>query len=174
MDFISHLRAVENRLDQLVELTKSVAIIQTQAGAQAEQMIELRTQMRSSQDKLDTSISRLHTRIDEMAERFRSQHELFEKESEAKVTTVENKHEALDKEFHYYLNRGLGAWALFSFLIGGAGWLLNKSIEALEREKTQIVSTVQNLKSASETNDVRITQIINKVQDLDDRTGKRH
>ena len=108
-DFISHLQKVEARLDQLVELTKSVAIIQTQAHSQAEQMTELRTQLRMIQDKTDTSISRIHVRIEETATQLNLKMDVKEKECESNIKGVAASHGKLSEEFHYYLNRGAGS-----------------------------------------------------------------
>lgn len=54
------------------------------------------------------------------------------------------------------------------------GWIGSKAIDAIEKEKNELVTTVRSLRENANTNDVRMTQIISKLQDhLDEHAGKR-
>ena len=173
-DFVSHLQKVEARLDQLVDLTRSVAVIQTQASTQAEQMTELRTQIQMLQSRVDGSISRIHTRMDEISEQFRAKIDLKQMECDKQVDEVSKDHDALDREVRAWYNYGRGLWALFCFVVGIGGWSINKAVEVLAAEKTQLVAEVQRLSNANTTNDVRMTQILGKLQDhLDEHAGRK-
>lgn len=91
-DFVGHLQKVEDRLDQIVDLTKTVAALQQTSANQNDQILEIRSQLRENAQKIDNSISRIHTRLDEITSHQRDKLELYAKEIELKLTNVEEKH----------------------------------------------------------------------------------
>lgn len=91
-DFVGHLQKVEDRLDQIVDLTKTVAALQQTSANQNDQILEIRSQLRENAQKIDNSISRIHTRLDEITSHQRDKLELYAKEIELKLANVEEKH----------------------------------------------------------------------------------
>lgn len=90
-DFVGHLQKVEDRLDQLVDLTKTVAVLQQNTVNQTDQINELRVQFRETVQKIDTSISRIHNRLDELNTNQRDKIEIVSKELETRTDILEEK-----------------------------------------------------------------------------------
>lgn len=169
-DFQGHLRKVEDRLDQIIDLTKNVAILQTNTTQQNESLTELRTQVREGQAKTDTSITRLHTRIDDLNNSIRDGRELFVREQDMKVSLlrqeqdkrigeVEAAHTKVAKEFYSWLNKGLGAWGIASVLAVGSTFFFHRWIDKIDREGEHQVSKVQNLQQDSRDMTIRMQNV---------------
>lgn len=90
-DFIMHLRKVEDRLDQIVDLTKTVAVLQQNSTTQTDNITEMRTHLKENSQRIDASIGRLHNRLDEIIAGQRDKLELHTKESEIKLKNIEDK-----------------------------------------------------------------------------------
>ena len=156
-DFISHLKKVEDRLDQIVDLTKSVAVLGQQASQQSDQITELRTSQREHFQKFDGSVSRIHTRIEEVQEHNRDRVELIAKETEISIKDMSTKYESsikeissqsnnTDKELKQWLNRGVGAWLVLVFVFGAFNTALWRWVDSIEKDRTQIVQTMETNK----------------------------
>lgn len=142
-DFVGHLQKVEDRLDQLVDLTKTVAVLQQQNAQHNDALGELRTAMRETTDKFQTSMARLHTRIDEIQTHQRDKMELHSKETALAIKTNEIATSNVDKELKTWLNRGVGAWAIFAVIIGAAQTFGFRWLDSIDREKVQMVQTLE-------------------------------
>jgi hypothetical protein len=90
-DFVGHLQKVEDRLDQIVDLTKTVAVLQQHSSHNTDQITEMRNSMRESGQKMDVSISRIHTRLDEISNAQRDRMELHTKDSDMKLSSLDSK-----------------------------------------------------------------------------------
>lgn len=144
-DFVGHLKKVEDRLDQIVELTKTVAVLQTQTSQQTDQIIEVRTHLREYSGKFDNSISRLHTRLDELTGHQRDRLELHTKEGDIAIKEVKNLAERTDKEFKQWLNRGWGAWAVLILIFGTVNTALWRWQDNMDKERAVVVQSIDKL-----------------------------
>lgn len=144
-DFVGHLQKVEDRLDQLVDLTKTVAVLQQQNAQHNDTITELRTQMRESTDKFQTSLARLHTRMDEIQNHQRDKMELLAKEMAIDVKANEIAIYAVDKELKTWLNRGWGAWVIFALVVGTANTMFFRWVDGIDKDKTQLVQTIEKV-----------------------------
>lgn len=142
-DFVGHLQKVEDRLDQLVDLTKTVAVLQQQNAQHNDALGELRTAMRETTDKFQTSMARLHTRIDEIQTHQHDKMELHSKETALAIKTNEIATSNVDKELKTWLNRGVGAWVIFAVIIGAAQTFGFRWLDSIDREKVQMVQTLE-------------------------------
>ena len=152
-DFIGHLQKVEDRLDQIVELTKTVAVLQSQASQQTDQITEVRTQLRENSHKFDNSVSRIHTRLDEISNHHRDRIELQSKEYDIKLESVRSLATGTEKDLKTWLNRGWGAWVIFVLLVGGINTTMWRWIDNLEAERklqTQAISELVSYKDRGE------------------------
>lgn len=169
-DFVGHLRKVEERLDQIVELTKTVAVLQQQSSQQADQVVEVRTQIRDFAQKFDNSITRLHTRLDEAAEHNRDRIDILSKETELSIKEAKSIASNTEKELKAWLNRGWGAWIILVLFISITSTGFYKWVDSLEKDKevatrttSSLVGTVDKHSSAiqlltDETKDIRQAQ----------------
>jgi Mg2+ and Co2+ transporter CorA len=158
-DFVLHLQKVEDRLDQLVELTKNVAVIQAQASAQGEQMSELRAQFRSMENKFEGAVNRIHKRIDDLGESVHTQIDLQSKSFTIEMNPVKNNHNTLNTEVQKHLNRAIGAVGIISFVIMTFSWIGNNWIKALE-DRLEKNSKYQDVtKMTIDTLDMRVMEL---------------
>lgn len=144
-NFGGALQRVEDRLDQLVDLTKTVAVLQQQNAQHNDTITELRTQLRDSTEKFQTSLSRLHTRMDEIQNHQRDRMELLAKEMAIDVKSNELAIHAVDKELKTWLNRGWGAWFIVALVMATANTMFFRWVDSIDKDKTQIVQTVEKL-----------------------------
>jgi len=148
-DFIGHLQKVENRLDQLVDLTKQFALLHQHSMQQSDQITEIRNSIRENQTKSDAATARIHTRLDEVINHQRDKLEIFGKEFDMKIerninnvkTQVDDVSRVAvhtDSEFKKWFNRGWGAWAIVVLVFGTLSGFSYKWLDSVERDKQQI------------------------------------
>lgn len=138
-DFIGHLQKVEDKLDKIAEITKTVALLQQQTNQHNDQLGELRTQLRESQSKTEESIARIHGRLDDMVNNQRDRLDIYTKEVDVKIDAIKSTTGSTEKELKQWLNRGIGAWVIFVFVMGAIQTGVWKWVDSIEREKEVIV-----------------------------------
>ena len=175
-DFIGHLQKVEDRLDQLVDLTRTVAVLQQQSTQQTDQITELRTQMREGQQKNENSISRIYSRLDEIINNQRDKIELHSKDVDIKIKSIETKITDEDKEIKTeiknvsnaasntekelktWLNRGWGAWFVFILFFGAVQTAVYKWVDNIQEEKNIMALSVKELNLHKERSEISSKQ----------------
>ena len=55
IDFVDHIRKIEGRLDQIVDLVRDVAALKQQYAAQSEAIVELRGAVREQSQRVESS-----------------------------------------------------------------------------------------------------------------------
>lgn len=155
-DFVDHIRKVEHRLDQLVDLVRDVAALKQQYTATSEAISELRGVYREQTQRVESSIARVHLRLDELTASVSSSIDAETSKIMTRLADSEQRHTELDIRFKKWLNRGIGGWAMFVLVIGalqtvGIRWLSN-----IDAERTALQEQVVKLK--------------NRVADLENRT----
>lgn len=138
-DFISHLQKVEDRLDKIVDIAKTVALLQQQSNQHVEQISEIRTQLRETVSKIDSSIGRIYTRLDEMNDHQRDKLEIYSREIDIKIDVVSAKTDTVEKELKQWLNRAWGAWAVGVLIFGVVQTGFYRWIDSIEKERETIV-----------------------------------
>jgi len=182
-DFISHLKKVEDRLDQIVDLTKSVAVLGQQASQQSDQITELRTSQREHFQKFDASVSRIHTRIEEIQDHGRDKLELIVKETELaqkevaskcdKATKeISSKADNTEKELKQWLNRGVGAWLVLVLVFGAFNTTLWRWVDSIEKDRTQIVQSMELNKRDHIIYDNRVLSLESTVKDTQEQVKR--
>lgn len=159
-DFIGHLQKVENKLEQIAEVTKTVALLQQQTNQQSEQLIELRTQVREGASKLDATVTRIHSRIDEASASTRDRIDLTGKEAEMKIKSIDDKASHTDKELRQWLNRGWGAWAAFVILAGVIQTGFYRWIDGIEKTNAKLETQLVTQSSTVDKHTQQIEQLI--------------
>jgi len=163
-DFVGHLKKVEDRLDQIVELTKSVAVLQTQTSQQTDHITEIRGAQREQFHKADASLTRVHSRIEEVQSNANIKLEAFGTEVKAMVKDVENHADSTDRELKAWLNRGWGAWAVFTLAITISSGLFYKWVDSIEQEKAVLTTSVTHLVEVSTKTNNSIQKLTEQVQ----------
>lgn len=170
-DFVSHLKKVEDRLDILVDLTKTVAVMNTQMTQYVDQLHEVRMQARENFTKIDghittmtqksdASIARLHTRIDELSNSIRERIELSHKDIELGMKAMDSDHDALRQKVDGWINWGKGAYAVGGLLMAFLTWTGGRWLDDLEK-RMQLLST---LKTDMITIDSRVIEMNHKLE----------
>lgn len=157
-DFIGHLQKVEDRLDQIVDLTKTVAVLQQQSIQQTDQISEVRTQFRENAAKFENSITRIHSRLDDIVNNQRDKLELHDKELEIKINSVKTFAENTEKELKTWLNRGWGVWAVFGLVFVAVQTVGFRWLDSMEKDKAAQVQTIKELVSSRDKTEVFVKQ----------------
>jgi hypothetical protein len=159
-DFLGHLQKVETKLEQIAELTRTVALLQQQTNQQTDQISEIRNQLRDQIQKHDLSVSRLHSRLDEMNTNIRDRFDINAKEDAFRVKAVEAKADNTEKELKQWLNRGAGAVAILTLLLGIVQTGFYRWIDNVDKQKTVLETTVQTLSSTVDKQSQQVSQLI--------------
>ena len=169
-DVAAHMKKMEDRLDLLVDLTKTVAVLQAQTSQTADQMQDIRSQIRETagktdglinvlQHKTDTSINRLHARVDELGTSLRDRIELAQKDAVIDLKTVTAKHDSLSQKVDGWINWGKGAYAVGAVFVAFMTWIGGRWLDDLEK-RTQSISI---LKQDINALDMRTIELNNKI-----------
>lgn len=164
-DFVGHLKKVEDRLDILVDLTKTVAVLQHQSAQFNEHINQVREQIREGQVKTDSSISRLHVRIDELNTSLRDRVELAKREMDIDLKGIKQDHSALKDTVNSWVNWGKGAYAIGAVLCTFAVWTGSRWLDDLEKSRTILTTDVVGLKRDLTAVDSRNFEINSKLND---------
>lgn len=159
-DFVDNLKRVEQRLDQIVGLMRDVASLQQQYTAQGEALGELRGAFREQTRRMESSITRVHTRLDELTTAMTTNIDLETTKISQKLDGYERSHKELDQNFHTWLNRGLGGWAMFILVVGALQFVGIRWLDNLEGERRVAADRLVKLTS-------RVADLENRLLQLD-------
>ena len=166
-DFISHLQKVEDRLDKLVELTKTVALLQQQSNSQTNQITEIRNQIREETNKYDSTINKIFSKLEDIQTHQRDRLELYSKEIDIKVAEVASKAENTDKALRAWLNRGWGAWVVGVIVFGAVQTGFYRWIDNLEKDKAAHQQQMQASQKL-------LDQTVQRLENLDEKVKSYH
>lgn len=159
-DFLGHLQKVENKLEQIAELTRTVAVLQQQTNQQTDQITEVRTQIRELSQKSDGATSRIHARLDEMSTNIRDKLDLHSKEYELRVKNIENKSDTTEKELKQWLNRGIGAWAIVGIFAAIVQVGFYRWIDNIEKDRSKLETVVNTTSSVADKHTQQLEQLV--------------
>ena len=147
IDFVDHIRKIETRLDQIVDLVRDVAALKQQYAAQSEALAELRGAVREQSIKMENSIIRVHQRLDDLTASMNSSIDTETTKIVERLMDHEKNHKDLDRRFQMWLNRGLGGWMAFVLVIGALQFLGMRWLGTVDAERAALVEKVQKLTS---------------------------
>jgi uncharacterized coiled-coil protein SlyX len=156
IDFVDHIRKIEGRLDQIVDLVRDVAVLKQQYAAQSEAIVELRGAVREQSQRVESSIARVHQRLDELAASVSASIDSETTKIVERIADSEKNHKELDSKFQMWLNRGLGGWAAFVLVVGAIQFIGVRWLSSMEADRAALVVQVQKLS--------------NRVADLENRS----
>lgn len=145
IDFIDHMRKLETRMDELVELVRDVAALKQQYVTQGEALSELRGAVREQSQRVESSIARVHLRLDEITASVTASIDSETTKIRSRISDQEKAHTDLNQRFQMWLNRGLGSWAAFVVVIGVIQYIGIHWLNTMETERTQLIEKVQKL-----------------------------
>ena len=147
IDFVDHIRKIETRLDQIVDLVRDVAALKQQYAAQSEALAELRGAVREQSIKMENSIIRVHQRLDDLTASMNGSIDTETTKIVERLMDHEKNHKDLDRRFQMWLNRGLGGWMAFVLVIGALQFLGMRWLGTVDAERAALVEKVQKLTS---------------------------
>ena len=147
VDFVDHIRKIETRLDQIVDLVRDVAALKQQYAAQSEALAELRGAVREQSIKMENSITRVHQRLDDLTASMNSSIDTETTKIVERLMDHEQNHKDLNRRFQMWLNRGLGGWMAFVLVIGALQFLGMRWLGTVDAERAALVEKVQKLTS---------------------------
>jgi vacuolar-type H+-ATPase subunit I/STV1 len=136
----NHTQRVEDRLDQLVDLMRQVAVLQDREMKNADTIREIKDGIRRSHERIDAIVTQIETNSDTLKTHY-SLHS--EKESDKIFGVIDKLDCRLDDteaELRSWLNRGKGAWyvMLFTFVLvqSGGAYLFSQLVDRLDKIET--------------------------------------
>ena len=155
VDFVDHIRKIETRLDQIVDLVRDVAALKQQYAAHSEVLADLRGAVREQSLKMETSITRVHQRLDDLTTSMNSSIDTETTKIVERIMDHEKNHKDLDRRFQMWLNRGLGGWMAFVLVVGALQFLGMRWLSAVDAEHVAL--------------DERVQKLTNRISDLENR-----
>ena len=166
IDFVDHIRKIEGRLDQIVDLVRDVAALKQQYAAQNEAIVELRGAVREQSQRVESSIARVHQRLDELTASVSASIDSETTKIVERIADSEKNHKELDSKFQMWLNRGLGGWAAFVLVVGAIQFIGVRWLSAMEADRNALVAQVQKLSN-------RVADLENRSLQLENTPGRR-
>jgi uncharacterized phage infection (PIP) family protein YhgE len=163
----NHVEKIGAKLDQLVEIMRTVAQLQEREARNSEDIVELRKSLRESMDNYTRAVTRIHERLDknedeqkkqekeivgqisEVAKAIEHRIEKIEETEELKREKLETDVREVENKLNTWLNRGIGAWAAASVLLlviqAIGGYLLNNMKDEFNAARQQITTSERRL-----------------------------
>lgn len=161
-EFVDHLRKIETRLDQIVDLVRDVAALKQQYTAQSEAIVELRGAVREQSTRVESSIARVHQRLDELTASVSSSIDTETAKIVERIAESEKNHKELDGKFQMWLNRGIGGWTVFVLVVGILQFVGIRWLNTMDADRETLVAQVQKLSN-------RIADLENRSLQMDRR-----
>lgn len=162
IEFVDQLRKIETRLDQIVDLVRDVAALKQQYTAQSEAIVELRGAVREQSTRVESSIARVHQRLDELTASVSSSIDTETAKIVERIADSEKNHKELDGKFQMWLNRGIGGWAVFVLVVGILQFVGIRWLNTMDADRETLVAQVQKLSN-------RIADLENRSLQMDRR-----
>lgn len=162
IEFVDQLRKIETRLDQIVDLVRDVAALKQQYTAQSEAIVELRGAVREQSTRVESSIARVHRRLDELTASVSSSIDTETAKIVERIADSEKNHKELDGKFQMWLNRGIGGWAVFVLVVGILQFVGIRWLNTMDADRETLVAQVQKLSN-------RIADLENRSLQMDRR-----
>ena len=162
IEFVDQLRKIETRLDQIVDLVRDVAALKQQYTAQSEAIVELRGAVREQSTRVESSIARVHQRLDELTASVSSSIDTETAKIVERIAESEKNHKELDGKFQMWLNRGIGGWAVFILVVGILQFVGIRWLNTMDADRETLVAQVQKLSN-------RIADLENRSLQMDRR-----
>lgn len=146
--FDSHALQIERRMDQIIEMGKSLAVVQQKQETHDDVADELRTQLRDAIVDSKTSIERIHKRIDDEKDARVKQAETNERECDLKLDAVAKTALDTEKKLDGWLMWGKGIWGALTISVLAIGWLVNVISTEIKAERDKTSITLESLKTS--------------------------
>lgn len=149
-----HSSKVENRLDQLVDIMRQVAILQEREMKNADTIREIKDGIRRSHERIDSILGQ----IEDHSSDLKTQYTLYiEKETnkfDGKFKDLDVQVKTTDETLKSWLNRGKGAWYVmvisFAIVQAGAGYMFTQIVDRINhideelKESVRVHDTIHN------------------------------
>ena len=139
------IEAIEKRLQQLVELMKTVSTIQQQVSTQQDVLNEVRLAVRSNLDQLDNLMDGIDAKY---ASHFTAVSKKIADaigDQNAGRKKLDDRISHVEEKLHNWLNRGIGMWAVFACVVGFFQYVGMQYVSSLQQDKEQLQTTVTRL-----------------------------
>lgn len=155
----TQVEKISNKLDQIVDIMRTVAQLQEREARNSEDIMELRKSLRDSMDNYTKTIVRIHERLDKqddvqkqsekdinqnISSAYRDVDQRIDRIMEHEETTHQSiltNVRTVENRLNTWLNRGIGAWAAASVLLlviqGIGGYLLSSMKDDFDAVRNQ-------------------------------------
>lgn len=163
----NHVVKIELKLDQIVDIMRQVAALQEKETRNASDIQELKVDLKSSITDFRDAILRVHDRLDRNDQHHSDLEQTFNiKVNQAEKTgadicdKVKEKITNTDNKVESWINRGIGAWVVGSFMLiiiqGVGAWIVKETIADFKHSQAQILDLQQTSKAI----EIKVNQLI--------------
>ena len=149
--YSNHISSIEAKLDKLVEITSTVAQLQTQQNIHSAEVGEVKAGFKELNNSTKVTISRLHDRLDEIT---------------TSVSTVDGRRKehvsVVDNKVNKWINRFMGGYLVSVFLVSIIGWFVIRYMNSAEEIIANHSAQIQKLNTKSTECELRLGNL--KVQ----------
>ena len=122
----------------------------------------LRGAVREQSTRVESSIARVHRRLDELTASVSSSIDTETAKIVERIADSEKNHKELDGKFQMWLNRGIGGWAVFVLVVGILQFVGIRWLNTMDADRETLVAQVQKLSN-------RIADLENRSLQMDRR-----
>jgi DNA repair exonuclease SbcCD ATPase subunit len=145
-DFVNHIKKIENRLDQLIDLMKAVATLQQQIATHSDVLTELRSSQRDQSARLEQNLVRAHERVDEAIDSISGKVANTTSKFEEKVAALDKNVAESERSLQKWLNRGFGAWAVSVLVLGSVQFFGSRWLDRIDQDRAETQAAIASLK----------------------------
>jgi hypothetical protein len=156
-----HVVKIESRLDQIIDIMKTVAQLQEREANNSDDIKELKGNLKETIEAFKVANLKMHDRIDSVVDKTKIMEGVFDSKVLETVKTrdtlcdsVNGKVSDIDSKVEKYLNRGIGGWFVGSILIialqGLGVWVIKTNIDETKELRALVIENKKNIEIASE------------------------
>lgn len=143
------IRRMEEKLDRIVELGKTVAVLQEQWSRFAETTADMRSRLSAIEAKVDANAQAVSEQLSSVASR-----------AEDSANKARKRADEVHQDVAKWLNRGWGMWVIASIVFTIASSLFYRWLDLIDRDRASLVQFIE----ASRKNDIVFEQRLIEVE----------
>jgi len=148
--FETHTQKVEDRLDQLVDLIRQVAILQEREMNNSDTIREIKDGIRRAHERVDVLVSQMDSQHSANKSLYADKLEKETDKIEIELDAISTRLNQTDETVKSWLNRGKGAWYIMIFTFGiiqlGVGHMFSELTDKMGRLEIATLSNTTELK----------------------------
>lgn len=145
--YTGHITSIESKLDQLVDLTRTVAQLQVQQSSHSSEITDVKVSFKDLINNNRDTVDRIHTRLDTLTNKMVD----VSSSNQKIVNDMEASLEEVHLKINTWQNRFIGGVAVAALLLGLIQWLtvdyLGSIKSSIETNRTELAAKIISLET---------------------------